>query len=107
MQELQQQTYGVDILQIMDATSSMAPVIDAKQQAIGFYPKLLAALGAKGKNVGRFLGGGLVYRDVYCDGDRAFEQSPSSSCRRSRPRTRRTCARLSRSAAGMNRRAVR
>jgi hypothetical protein len=76
MQELQQQAYGVDILQIMDATSSMAPVIDvAKQQAIGFYPKLLAALGAKGKTVGRVRVGVLVYRDVYCDGDRAFEQS--------------------------------
>ena len=77
MQDLQQQTYGVDILEVIDATGSMSPVIETVQkQAIGFYPKLIAALGAKGKTVGRVRVGVLVYRDVYCDGDRAFEQSP-------------------------------
>jgi hypothetical protein len=77
MQDLQQQPYGVDILQVMDGTQSMVPVIaTAKQQAIGFYPKLIAALGVKGKTISRLRVGVLVYRDVYCDGDRAFEQSP-------------------------------
>jgi hypothetical protein len=77
MQDLQQQQYGVDILQVVDGTSSMVPYIaNAKQQAIGFYPKLTAALTAKGKAISRLRVGVLVYRDVYCDGDRAFEQSP-------------------------------
>jgi hypothetical protein len=77
MQDLQQQAYGVDILEVIDATSSMGTYMaTAKRQAIGFYPKLTAALGAKGKTISRLRVGVLVYRDVYCDGDRAFEQSP-------------------------------
>jgi hypothetical protein len=77
MQDIQAPAYGVDILELMDATTSMAPVIEvAKKQAIGFYGKLQTALGAKGKSIGRIRVGVLVFRDVYCDGDRAFEQSP-------------------------------
>lgn len=77
MHDLQQQSYEVDILDVIDATQSMRPVIETvKQQAISFHPKLIAALEAKGKSVGRVRIGILVYRDVYYDGDRAFEQSP-------------------------------
>ncbi|MEK6373224.1 MAG: VWA domain-containing protein [Acidobacteriota bacterium] len=77
MQDPQQQPYVVDILDVIDATVSMRPVIETvKQQAIGFYPKLLTALGSKGKTISRVRVGVLVFRDVYCDGDRAFEQSP-------------------------------
>lgn len=76
MQDTQSASYGVDILDVIDATSSMTPVIEVvKQQAIGFYTKLQAALGAKGKSIGRIRVGVLVFRDAYCDGERAFEQS--------------------------------
>jgi hypothetical protein len=77
MQDTQTHSYGVDIVPVIDATSSMQPVIGVvKEQAIGFYARLHAALGAKGKSIGRIRVSVLVFRDVYCDGDRAFEQSP-------------------------------
>jgi hypothetical protein len=69
-------SYGVDLIPVIDATQSMRPVMNVvKQQAIGFYAKLQAALEAKGKAIGRIRISVIAYRDVFVDGE-PFVQSP-------------------------------
>lgn len=74
--ETQAPSYGVVLIPVIDATQSMAPVMEVvKQQAIGFHTKLQAALEAKGKAIGQLRVGVIYYRDVFVDGE-PFVQSP-------------------------------
>jgi hypothetical protein len=74
---LQQFTYHVDLVLVMDATMSMTPVIDqTKKRALGFHDQLDTALDAAGKRVDQLRIRVVVFRDLAFNRDRSLVTSP-------------------------------
>lgn len=67
---------NVDLVLCIDATGSMSPVIQmVKDTASSFYEKIVDALGEKKRIVSHFRVKVMVFRDFYCDGPAALEES--------------------------------
>ena len=66
--------YCVDIVMCIDATGSMAPIIDeVKNNAMSFHQKFSAAMEESGKSVGTLRVKVIVFRDYICDTDPMVE----------------------------------
>ncbi len=73
----QQMKYTVDIVLCIDATGSMAPVIDhVKENAIKFHQDLTDNLTIKGKGIDVLRVKVIKFRDYFADGKNAMELSP-------------------------------
>ena len=60
--------YCVDIVMCIDATGSMAPIIDeVKNNAMSFHQKFLDAMEESGRSVGTLRVKVIVFRDYICD----------------------------------------
>lgn len=70
------QGYCVDIAMLIDATGSMAPIIDeVKDNALAFCSKFHEAMDASGKNVDGLRIKVISFRDYGCDGSEAMSES--------------------------------
>ena len=70
------QAYCVDIAILIDATGSMAPIIDeVKENAMAFYSKFHEAMEANGKNVDELRVKVIPFRDYAYDGGQSMEDS--------------------------------
>lgn len=68
--------YTVDIVMCIDATGSMAPIIErVKENAQGFYEDLMEVMERKGKSIDTLRVKVIVYRDYYYDGDESMLES--------------------------------
>ena len=75
--QLQQLTYAVDLVFCVDATGSMAGLIDkVKQAALGFHGLLTEAMSRKGKHVDALRIRVVSFRDFFADGEAGFAASP-------------------------------
>jgi len=69
-------TCNVDLVLCIDGTASMVPIIEnVKESARNFYGKIVEALSKKERKVDGLRIKVIVFRDYYCDGDRAMEIS--------------------------------
>lgn len=67
---------NVDIVFVIDATASMSPVIETvKCFALSFHEKVVDGLKKANRNVSQMRVKVIVFRDYYCDGDMAMEES--------------------------------
>lgn len=70
------QAYCVDIAMLIDATGSMAPIIDeVKDNALSFCTKFHEAMETNGKNVEELRIKVIPFRDFECDGDQSLDDS--------------------------------
>ncbi len=70
------QAYCVDIVMCIDATGSMAPIIEeVKRNALAFCDKFHEQMDANGKNVETLRIKVIAFRDYGCDGAGAMAQS--------------------------------
>lgn len=66
----------VDLVLCIDVTSSMKPIIDTvKGMALSLYDDIVNALGKKRRKVNDFRVKVIAFRDYYCDGPYAMEES--------------------------------
>ena len=66
--------YCVDIVMCIDATGSMAPIIDeVKNNAMSFHKQLSEAMEESGKYIGQLRVKVIVFRDYICDTDAMVE----------------------------------
>lgn len=71
-----EESTNADIVFVIDATESMAPIIDTvKSMTLTFYDDLIEGLRAKNKIINQLRVRVIVYRDYYCDGPYAMEES--------------------------------
>jgi len=64
---------NVDIVLCIDATGSMGPIIEeVKRSAMTFHGKISEALAEKNRDVSTLRIKVVVFRDYYCDGDKAM-----------------------------------
>ena len=69
-------TTNVDIAFVIDGTGSMSPVINTvKSFALSFYDDVVEGLKKFNKKVNQFRVKVIVFRDYYCDGSYAMEES--------------------------------
>lgn len=69
--------YTVDIVMCIDATGSMAPIIDkVKANALNFYEDLMKQMELKGKVIDTLRVKVLAFRDYYYDEEYSMESSP-------------------------------
>jgi hypothetical protein len=69
--------YTVDIVMCIDATGSMASLIERiKESALKFHDDLLRKLAEKDKHVDVLRVRVISFRDYYCDGDKSMSVSP-------------------------------
>lgn len=67
---------NVDIVFVIDATESMTPIIDTvKGFAMSFYDEVIEGLKKFNKGANQFRIKVIVFRDYYCDGPYAMEES--------------------------------
>lgn len=67
---------NVDIVFVIDATASMSPVIETvKSFALSFHEKVVEGLKKSNRSVSQMRVKVIVFRDYYCDGDMAMEES--------------------------------
>lgn len=67
-------SYYVDIVMCIDATGSMAPIIDeVKNNAMSFHQGLSEAMEESGKYIGQLRVKVIVFRDYICDTDAMVE----------------------------------
>ena len=67
---------NVDIVFVIDATGSMEPVINTvKDFTLNLYDKLGDALAEKGRILDKTRARVIAFRDYYCDGKYAMEES--------------------------------
>ncbi|MCL1914307.1 MAG: VWA domain-containing protein [Eubacteriaceae bacterium] len=67
---------NADLVLCIDATGSMEPIIDeVKSSATSFYDRITDALQEKERYVKNFRIKIIVFRDYYCDGDMAMNES--------------------------------
>ncbi|MBQ8706645.1 MAG: VWA domain-containing protein [Succinivibrionaceae bacterium] len=65
--------YNVDIVFCIDATGSMAPILDlVKEKALSFYKDLSSEMGQKGKNISQLRAKIVAFRDYVADGENAM-----------------------------------
>ncbi|MDX2302655.1 MAG: vWA domain-containing protein [Microscillaceae bacterium] len=68
--------YTVDIVMCIDATGSMAPIIEkVKSNALRFYEDLMQVMAAKDKSIHTLRVKVIYYRDYYYDGDESMFES--------------------------------
>ncbi len=68
--------YTVDIVMCIDATGSMAPIIErVKDNAQRFYEDLMEVMARKDKSIDTLRVKAIVYRDYYYDGDQSMFES--------------------------------
>ena len=68
--------YTVDIVMCIDATGSMAPIIDkVKSHATSFYEDLMHVMQTKSKAIDKLRVRVIAYRDYYYDGDESMSSS--------------------------------
>jgi hypothetical protein len=68
--------YTVDIVMCIDATGSMAPIIEkVKNNALKFYDDLMQVMTAKGKTIDTLRVKVIAFRDYYYDGEYSLEES--------------------------------
>jgi hypothetical protein len=68
--------YTVDIVLCIDVTGSMSSIIErVKGKALAFYDDVTAKLSEKDKVVNSLRVKVIAYRDYYCDGDKAMQES--------------------------------
>jgi hypothetical protein len=68
--------YTVDMVMCIDATGSMAPIIErVKENAQRFYEDLMEVMARKDKSIDALRVKVIVYRDYYYDGDESMHQS--------------------------------
>lgn len=66
----------VDLVLCIDVTRSMQPIIDTvKGMALSLYDDMIAALKAKKRKVHGFRVKVIAFRDYYCDGEYAMDES--------------------------------
>lgn len=69
-------TTNVDIVFVIDATESMTPIIETvKNFALKFYDDVVEGLNKFNRKVNQFRVKAIVFRDYYCDGEFAMEES--------------------------------
>lgn len=69
-------TTNVDLVFVIDATESMSPIIDTvKRFALSFHEKVIDGLKRFHKSVNQLRVKVIVFRDYYCDGEYAMEES--------------------------------
>lgn len=69
-------TTNVDIIFVIDATGSMTPIIKTvKNFALKFYDDVVEGLNSFNRKVNQFRVKVIVFRDYYCDGEYAMEES--------------------------------
>lgn len=69
-------TTNADIVFVIDATESMTPIIEiVKNFALKFYDDVVEGLDKFNRKVNQFRVKVIVFRDYYCDGDYAMEES--------------------------------
>lgn len=69
-------TTNVDMVFVIDATESMTPVINTvKEFALRLYDDVIEGLKEYSRTVNQFRVKVIVFRDYYCDGDFAMEES--------------------------------
>jgi len=67
---------NADLVLCIDGTASMGPIIEeVKESARNFYGKIVEALKAKDRAVDVLRIKVVVFRDYYCDGDKAMKAS--------------------------------
>jgi len=73
---MQGNAYAVDLVLCVDATGSMAPIIDVvKEKALSFHQDLQQVMNEKHKRVSELRIRVIGFRDYYFDGDLAMESS--------------------------------
>ena len=69
-------SYTVDIVMVIDATSSMKHLIDqVKNNALRFYNDLKGVMEAKSKSIDQLRVKAITFRDFWADGDKALISS--------------------------------
>ena len=77
-------TTYVDIVFCIDCTGSMAPIIDTvKDLTLGFYDDLIKTMAdTYQRRVETLRVKVIAFRDYYCDGNRAMQESKFLNCQR-------------------------
>lgn len=67
---------NVDLVFVIDATASMTPIIETvKSFALSFHEKVVEGLMKANRSINQMRVKVIVFRDYYCDGDLAMEES--------------------------------